>query len=235
MSKDFEYTGTDILEVLEDAKNYNRYLTQLVYKAVATNKKKSKTVVDFGAGTGTFAKMLTLSKKDSLVCVELDDKQRNKMKQDGLATAKNLTDIKGSVDVLYSLNVFEHIEDDFGVMRDVADKLSVGGVVLVYVPANQILYSSMDRLVEHHRRYNKKRIRSMVEDAGLTVIDLRFVDPIGYFAALLYKLIDKGDGKISPNGVKVFDRLVFPISRFIEPLTRSFLGKNLMVIAEKKK
>lgn len=235
MSSDFKYTGTDILEVLTDAKKYNRYLIDLIHKTIGVSSNNPKTVVDFGAGTGTFAKMLDLSGEDNLICVELDDSQRKMMEKSGLSTAKNLSDIKGSVDVLYSLNVFEHIENDFEVMKDVATKISVGGVVLIYIPANQILFSSMDRLVEHYRRYDKARVRSLVEDAGLTIVDLRFVDPLGFFAALLYKLIDKGDGKISPTGVKIFDRVLFPVSRFIEPLTRSFLGKNLMVIAEKKK
>lgn len=46
-----DYSGSDILEVMLEAVNYNRFLRELV----ALNLSPTDHVVDFGAGIGTFA------------------------------------------------------------------------------------------------------------------------------------------------------------------------------------
>ena len=45
------YTGIENLEVMREAENYNRYLQSLV----ARHAGDARRVIDFGAGSGTFA------------------------------------------------------------------------------------------------------------------------------------------------------------------------------------
>src|SRR6266436_2343637 len=61
------YSGTDVLEVMTEARNYNRYLTALIDAQLRPGIK----VLDFGAGAGTFAVPLVRRGVD-LVCVEPD-------------------------------------------------------------------------------------------------------------------------------------------------------------------
>ena len=49
-----EYTGVENLEVMREALRYNAFLADLVRNALPA----SGTIVDFGAGTGTFARAL---------------------------------------------------------------------------------------------------------------------------------------------------------------------------------
>jgi 2-polyprenyl-3-methyl-5-hydroxy-6-metoxy-1,4-benzoquinol methylase len=65
-----DYTGIDILEALQAAKNYNSYLTGLIRRW-----SESREVVDFGAGMGTFAKLLR-QRGFSVLCIEPDRWQR---------------------------------------------------------------------------------------------------------------------------------------------------------------
>ena len=50
-----EYNGVDNLEIMKDAKNYNRYIEKLIVKAAPS--KSSFIVFDFGAGTGQFSEI----------------------------------------------------------------------------------------------------------------------------------------------------------------------------------
>ena len=54
-SSDFAYTGCDNLEVMAEAVNYNRFLVDCVDKHVSSANLR---VLDFGAGSGTYADML---------------------------------------------------------------------------------------------------------------------------------------------------------------------------------
>jgi len=49
---DDAYTGIDNLEMMAEAKNYNAYLVRLITRDL----KKTRTLVDFGAGSGIYAK-----------------------------------------------------------------------------------------------------------------------------------------------------------------------------------
>ncbi|OLA93805.1 MAG: hypothetical protein BHW64_06020 [Candidatus Melainabacteria bacterium LEY3_CP_29_8] len=49
------YNGKDALEIMAEALNYNRFLFGLIKNAL--NNKKENKVLDFGAGSGTFARM----------------------------------------------------------------------------------------------------------------------------------------------------------------------------------
>lgn len=234
MAKKFDYTGVEVLEAMENAQNYNNYLQRLV---IATIRKRTTTkskLLDFGAGTGTYARMLNKNYSLSPVCLEPDTNLSKNLKKSGFGILTKIDKNVGDFGTVYSLNVFEHIKDDAKVAKDLYKQMSPGSTLLIYVPAFQVLYSSMDKLVEHHRRYDKKRLQKILSDAGFKIDSLYYADPLGFFAALVYKIFDKGDGVISPLGVKIFDRFVFPISLLLQPLTRHLFGKNVVAIAVKE-
>ena len=92
-------------------------------------------------------------------CIEPDKRHASSLANAGLPVATTLEEIKDcSCDYIYSLNVLEHIEDDVMALRQWYQKLKPGGRILVYVPAFQLLYSSMDRKVGHFRRYTRRAL-----------------------------------------------------------------------------
>src|SRR5262245_18529388 len=136
---------------MEEAINYNRFLGELA----RADAMPGRTIVDFGAGIGTFSPQLATS-RFPVTCVEADARLRGGLENKGLPVRGSLDELpNGSVDYLYSLNVLEHIEDDAAIVHVWARKLRPGGRLLVYVPAFNILFSSMDRKVGHFRRYKK--------------------------------------------------------------------------------
>jgi SAM-dependent methyltransferase len=224
-----EYTGGDILAALESADHYNAFLTDLVRRSAGPIKE----LIDFGAGVGTFAKRLRREGYDVL-CIEPDASQRQRLINDGfeaLPTIDPLPDNAGSF--VFSLNVFEHIGEDASAVTQLWKKLRPGGVVLIYVPAFNCLWSSLDDQVKHYRRYTKRSLRQLVEQAGFSVEELRYADALGFLAAFGFGTLRPSAATITPRSVTFYDRWLFRPSRLLDKLFHPFVGKNVYVIARK--
>lgn len=227
-----QYSGVDNLEVMAIARNYNAYLTGLLQREVRLL--DSPRVVDFGAGIGTFAESLK-NLGCEVTCVETDRTLAHLLRSKGLRVEESPDRIHdASVDFLYSLNVLEHIADHERAVRTWAEKLRQGGRLLVYVPAFTLLFSSMDKKVGHVRRYRAGELKRLIESAGFEIEESRYVDSIGFFASLAYRLIDPGTGEINPRQLGAYDRFLFPLSRRIDRLTGALFGKNVLLRAVRR-
>ncbi len=225
---DQTYSGVDNLEVMEEARNYNRFLVEVVLAA-----SDEKRAVDFGAGMGTIA-VPVRERGRQLSCVEVDSELGRSLTEKGFQVVGSLAELpKGGARYIYSVNVLEHIEDDVAALRDLFETLSPGGTLLLYVPAFPILFSAMDHKIGHYRRYRLGSLRHQLEQVGFRVEDGRYVDSLGFFATLVYKLIGNRNGDIDPRAVGLYDRWLFPSSRLIDRLTGKWFGKNVVVRASR--
>jgi len=224
------YSGVENLEVMAEAENYNRFLLSLVTRHLEPGRR----VADFGAGTGTFALPLRRQGVD-IVAIEPDAALNARLRQAGIAAERDAAALPdGSLDLVYTFNVLEHIADDGAALRALARKLRPGGRLLVYVPAFAVLFTAMDHKVGHLRRYRRAGLRALVRGAGLAVDDVRYVDSLGFFATLAYRVLASGgDGSLDRRAVRVYDRLIFPVSRALDVLLSRCLGKNLLLLATK--
>lgn len=224
------YTGSDNLEVMAAAVNYNNFLLTLILDHVRPGIK----VLDIGAGIGTFAMRLNSAGYDVL-CFEPDSKQSEIIKSNGLPVMRSLDEIEtASLDFIYSLNVLEHIEDDLGALRRWYSLLKPGGRMLVYVPAFQLLYSSMDKKVGHFRRYNKNELIEKSTTAGFKVVSAEYADSIGFFASIAYKFLNNGSGDINPRSLMFYDHYLFPLSEVLDLVMHPVIGKNVFLIVERE-
>lgn len=223
------YTGVENLEVMAEAVNYNSYLVELVVGGGATGRR----VIDFGAGAGTFA-MPVAAAGFEVTCIEPDTHLRSILARNGLAATGDIVEVPDeSADYVYTLNVLEHIEDDMAAIGELFRVLGPGGRLLVYVPAFQLLYTSMDRKVGHYRRYRLRPLVEMLRRTGFSIRRATYADSLGFGATLIYRVIDPGDGRVSSGGLKFYDRWVFPLSRRLDSVLGRWFGKNVLVLAEK--
>ena len=226
---DIVYDGTDNLEAMQEAKNYNDHLLNIIKKGCQTN----VAVVDFGAGIGTFARSMKGIGYE-VVCVEPDPDLRSGLKQQGFKTYYQARDLpKNSFKSIYTLNVLEHIEDDQRIMKELFRALQAGGLLIAYVPAHMSLYTSMDRKVGHFRRYGRREMKRKLQLAGFEIEEALYVDSLGVLATLLFRFFGSNDGSINPRSLRFYDRLVFPVSRVLDRLCWGMLGKNLVVFARR--
>lgn len=223
------YSGVDNLEVMADATNYNRFLHQLI----ANNLPKQGCVLDFGAGIGTFEEQLK-SEGYEVECLEVDDALKFRLSARGYKVWGDAKDLPlGRFAAIFSLNVLEHIDGDAAAITALKPALASEGRLLIYVPAFPLLFGSMDRKVGHFRRYRKQSTVKMFTGAGYTVNMARYVDTVGFFAALAFRLVGNAKGDLSPRSVRLFDRWLFPLNRLLDPLFGRWFGKNLLILARK--
>lgn len=223
------YTGVKNLEVMGAAFNYNSHLIRLVLDNAPPN---ASHFVDFGAGSGTFA--LELSKRGLTVeCIEADSHLISKLRSNGFTAHEQISSMENSSQTyIYSLNVLEHIEEDKSVIGQLGTKLLPDGKILVYVPAFMGLWSQMDTLVGHVRRYSRKQAASLFDEQTWEIEKIAFVDSLGFFASIFLKKFGNASGELSQRLVIFYDKIIFPFSKLLDKLKIPF-GKNIYVIARK--
>lgn len=223
------YTGVENLEVMREAANYNRYLQSLVERHAGN----AKRIIDFGAGSGTFA-IPCAAAGFAVTAVEPDDRLRTMLIAAGIAAVPDAAALPNETfDYAYTLNVLEHIDADVEALCTLRAKLARGGRLFVYVPAFPVLFTSMDTKVGHVRRYTSSTLSASLTSAGFEVRTLRYADSLGFPATLVFKAFDNGRGDMNRGMLRLYDRLAFPISRALDALTYRWFGKNLLALAVK--
>jgi len=139
---------------------------------VAPTEEGRVTILDVGCGTGATLKAIadlgmTIGVDRSPEALRLC--RRRGQRDLVLAEAESLPVISGSADVVLSLDLLEHIEDDTAACREFARVLRPGGLLLVTVPAQPWLWSEHDEALDHLRRYRARRFRRILLDVGLAV------------------------------------------------------------------
>lgn len=221
------------LEAMSEAVTYQAAMRGLVTQALGLSA-PGICVLDFGAGRGDYAASIQRLGCAEVLCLE-PDRALHRHYPAGLSVVDSLGQLRAAVDGAYSLNVFEHIEDDVGALRELAHHCRPGARIFILVPANQRLWTAMDTLVGHRRRYMPDTLRRVVEQAGLELVGEGWFDRTGYFATRAYQLLEHTGllraraGAVSKRQLRVFDAL-FAI---LEPLLSRFaFGKNCWAIAK---
>ena len=229
-SKEFYFSVTDVLDDLKIAKNYNNFIADLVIKHCPN---KNGLTLDFGAGNG-FITNLVVPYIPKTYALELDPNLRKELKSNGLKTYKSLSEFSNnSLDYIYSLNVLEHIHDDKKCIQEFFSKLKPGGKLFLYLPAFNILYSSLDKKAKHFRRYSKNTLEQKILSESFIIKECYYVDSVGFFAAIMYKCFGSQDGDLNPRSIIFFDRFIFPVSKILDTFLGRFFGKNIVLIAKK--
>lgn len=226
------YTGIDELFLSENMHNYN---LSIVDRASKYSKPNGITV-DFGAGIGTLSLIFKKNYLINCLCVEIDKKNKEILRSRNLTQIDSMDAIKDEVDLIFSSNVLEHIENDVSILKKMQKKLKNDGVIYLYLPAKMILWSALDEKVGHYRRYEISELREKCKEAGLKIKSLHYSDSIGFFASILMKFIgyDPKGGIGSKKSLIFYDRYVYPISKLFDFFGFKYLfGKNLILVAHK--
>ncbi len=75
-----------------------------------------------------------------------------------------------SFDVVTSVDVIEHIDNDVAALGEMARVLRPGGTLIVVVPAHEWLRTSRDDRLGHLRRYERSGLESTIRGTGLEVV-----------------------------------------------------------------
>lgn len=144
-------------------------------------------ILDIGCGTG--GNLATYKKFARLEAMEFNDQARQ------LAQARDICQVQpghlpdalpfadNSADLIALTDVLEHVEDDLASLKAMKARLKAGGRILLTVPAHQFLWSQHDVDLHHKRRYSRRSLIAVANQAGFKI------SYIGYFNFWLFPLI----------------------------------------------
>ena len=122
-------------------------------------------------------------------------------------------------------------------MKSFNRSLKDTGTLFLFVPAKMILWTKLDEIVGHYRRYEISKLKSLALQTGFEIERIHYADFCGFFITLLWKLLNKNNDKspISKFSVIFYDNFIFPFSRILDKIGCKYLiGKNIVLVAKKK-
>jgi SAM-dependent methyltransferase len=222
------YQGHRILEAMHSAQLY----AEAVFEEIrAVCPATAHDLLDFGAGDGVFLEKFIAS-NCHVDCVEPDPSLRQRLLQQGATVYSDVTSVRaGSYDFIYTVNVLEHIKALDETLVRIRRVMRADALMFVFVPAFNILWTSLDDEVEHVQRFTRGSLRPAFVKAGFEVLDLRYFDSLGFPAALAVRALEKiGLFRYSSGSVGFYDRYVFPISRALDRVASRAVGKNIIAV-----
>lgn len=96
-----------------------------------------------------------------------------------------------SFDVVVTLDVIEHVDDDIGALAELRRVTKPGGHLFVTVPAYQRLYGPHDVANDHRRRYEAPRLREAGLAAGWTPTLVSYFNTLALPVAAAHRAVQK--------------------------------------------
>ncbi len=235
MRGEVHYAGAE-LEAMARAHNYYRWILG------EWRPHLGRSVLEFGAGMGTFSAHLACEAIERLILVEpapeLFEKLRCRFGDDRRVELWNcvLQDVEdglaSSVDTVVSVNVLEHINDEAATLRAVRAVLRPGGSALIFAPALPALYGSLDRAFGHVRRYTKATLSHVLTEAGLSPVRLRYANVLGALPWLVAgRLLRRKT--LNASAVALVDRTIIPVTAALERIVSPPFGQSVIAVARK--
>ncbi len=142
-------------------------------------------------------------------------------------------------DVITALDVIEHIDDDRGAVASMAEMLKPGGLMVITVPALQLLWDHHDEINHHRRRYSAGGLKRVLTCRGIELLELRYLFPSLVIPKLMVRIMNAGRRrKVSQHGIpaawinRALERLCVLEDRMLARLALP-LGTSVLAVARK--
>jgi len=175
--------GQRTLQRLRHARRYNEWVWSLIAPHVGDR------VLEVGCGVGNFTRYLR--NHEHVVATDQNEiylaALRKACERWDNITIRRVDWETAEVDELRThafdtvlcLNVLEHILDDDRALATFGGLLAPGGRLVLQVPAMHELYGSIDRAIDHHRRYERDELVALVRRHGFEVEHARYFNAPG--------------------------------------------------------
>lgn len=226
-------------------KNYRKYQYNLIEKYIGNR------ILEIGTGDRSFTNQILENLKHECTLLSIEPSEvlynlssdKNHFPDNFEFISKDLFDMGESYnnkfDTALLIHVLEHIEDDRAALDHIHPLLIDGGHLLIEVPAYQWLYSDHDASLGHHRRYDTRSLKNIVDFNKYKLVKIWHQDPIGILGSLYFfklkktKLKSMSGNALLKNQGRIYDNFIIPIEQFFEKFIKFPVGLNLTLILKK--
>lgn len=200
--KDYPDSGFDLTDECADSSFWvssrNRLFTSIVKKNMSS---KGKTrLLEIGCGTGNFIREIVQDDNLEITGSEIYIKGLKYAKENIPGVEFVQFDVtQGKIDkrfqIIAAFDVIEHIENDAAALLNINQMLETNGVLIISVPQHMFLWSRLDEIVKHKRRYSRGELIEKLKANGF---DICFSTSFLFFLfplMLISRLFDKGKGR----------------------------------------
>jgi glycosyltransferase involved in cell wall biosynthesis len=215
----YKDAGANILATMSRAKHFNRWMADTISPWIHGQ------VLELGAGIGNLTVLLS-STENRYVATDTDKEHIFELKSRmayrsnieispfDFSRAEEVASFQQSADTVVCLNVLEHVEDDAIALANIHRCLRPGGTAIILVPQDPALFGSIDKVLDHKRRYTRDELSNKMSAAGFRVtqiLDFNRATRPGWY--LNSRVLHRRT--ISPAQLRLFD-LSVPFLRRID-------------------
>ena len=243
--KEFEFKpidteGEDTLNTIALANHFNRWMYDSIMPFCSGN------ILEIGSGVGNISEYF-INDNASILLTDIRDTYCESLREkfSGNTTLlgienMNLVDTDfdnkfgkhfNNFDTVFALNVVEHIFDDTLAISNSYKLLKPGGNLIILVPAFQSLYNDFDKELEHYRRYNRKRMKSLLLSCNMSILHSQYFNAAG-IAGWIFSGKIQHHRIIPSRQIRLFNRLVFLFRLFDRLIFNSF-GLSVITVGKK--
>ena len=228
----------------------NRLFKRIVYDhLVSTGKTK---FLEIGCGTGGFIQQIVENENLEITGSEIYLKgllyaKKNLPNVDFIQFDVTQGVIGEEFDLIVAFDVIEHIENDVAAISNINKMFHKGGVLIMTVPQHMFLWSKLDEIVKHKRRYSRRDLVAKLQENGFDINYCTSFLFVLFPLMLISRMFDKGRDQSQSDEVALEKRVKFPnvlnwifdhLMRIDEALIRLGIslpfGGTLVVVARKR-
>lgn len=235
-----DIVGYQTLDGISQADKFNQWMFSTVSKGMDGE------ILEIGSGIGNISSFFvrdgyhfTASDLRKEYCEFLQNKFEGKGNFNGVHQIdivdkdfdKKHAGLFQKFDVVFALNIIEHVSDDDFAIKNCLKLLKEGGKLVILVPAFMYLFNSFDEELGHFRRYNRKKLESLFSQNNLDIFKSRYFNFAGVLGwwfsgnVLMKKTIPSGQMKFYNSMVWIF--------KIIDFFTNPFIGLSVIVSGKK--
>lgn len=149
---------------------------------------KNKSLLDFGAGSGNFLKLVSKTTKNCAGC-ELDCSLDNFYNEQNLDIRHSLNEFSQKFDKITMFHVLEHLERPKENLTQLKEKLNTNGELIIEVPNsndalltlyNNSAFKKFTYWSCHLFAYNQKNIKLLLNQTGFKVTKIKHIQRFPY-------------------------------------------------------
>lgn len=241
IDNDIDQVGQDTLDVISAADKFNRWM----FETIAPH--CSGKILEIGSGIGNISKYF-IERGDQILLTDLrttyiDQLEENYSDKENIIGIEKVdlvaddfedrySELIGSFDTVFALNVIEHIEDDTRALINASKLLTANGKIVILVPAYQALFNQFDVELEHFRRYTKKTIARVFDQAHLDMDKQQYFNAVGILGWFVTgKVLRK---KQIPGGQMNLYNTFVPVIKLIDKVILETVGLSVITVGHKR-